>query len=237
MSNIGRNTSGTSTTRVTAEYIWVNNNSLSSKSRTIEIRSLDELEVKNIPKWSHNDMVLTPLNIFNCPFRGQNGILVYCITDNENEKSKKYDSNYFAIQEYYIINPNLMRPYGFTSLVNPDTDLEYVSKVGLDRCYGRKFSDLHYKLCLATGIKMTEMTNSNSPSKWSYKIQNGNLNDLCVHLWMSRYILHRVGESCNVIMSFNPTLDNKYWNSCTLELNIKDSINIHNGNINIYDVC
>jgi len=38
-------------TRVTAEYIWVHDNELYSKSRTIEIRSLDELEIKNLSDW------------------------------------------------------------------------------------------------------------------------------------------------------------------------------------------
>ena len=129
-----------------------------------------------------------------------------------------------------------MRPYGFLTLVNPDATLEYTSGVGLEKCYGRKFTDLHYKLCIACGIKMTELSNSNSPSKWLYTIEATNKNDLCVHLWMSRYILHRVGENCNVIMDTNPDLDNKYWNKCVLNITSNDDQTEHDGGTNIYNV-
>ena len=69
-------------TRVTVEYVWVYENRLYSKSRTLEIRSLDEIEVENIKRWSYKfgeeEVELVPVNVFNCPFRGQNGIIVFC---------------------------------------------------------------------------------------------------------------------------------------------------------------
>ena len=218
----------------------VHNNELFSKSRTIEIRSLDELEVKNMPNWSFMDKdqerSMNPINIFNCPFRGQNGIIVFCKTGDTNIKSKNSNGSYSVAQDYYIINPNLMRPYGFLSLINPDKDLNFVSGVGLQKCYGRKFADLHYKLCLATGIRMTELSCSNSPSKWNYTIEANTKNDLCVHLWMSRYILHRVGENCNVIMNTNPSLDSKHWNECLCVVNLNGVKNEYCGDIDVYNV-
>lgn len=228
-------------TRVSAEYIWIHDNEMYSKTRTIEIQGLEELEVKNISKWSFNslgeELTLTPINIFNCPFRGQNGILVFCKTNNTKLLSKNKSGSYSMSQEYYIINPNLMRPYGFLSLVNPDTGLNYVSGVGLQKCYGRKFADLHYKLCIASGIKISSMTSSNSPSKWEYVVDSTSINDLSAHFWLSRYILHRVGENCNVIMDINPTnLDNRYWNPTKCKLNNNGEITEYNGECDLYNI-
>ena len=206
-------------TRVTAEYVWVYDNRLYSKSRTLEIRSLDEIEVENIKKWSYKfgdkEVELVPVNVFNCPFRGQNGIIVFC---NNVNKSKKMDGPYTASQEYYIINTTSMLPYGFPSQIKPNLENEYRCSIGMERVYGRKIADLHYKLCLSAGVKITEIMNSDRPSKWLFKVEAGSKNDLCVHLWMARYILHRVGESCNVIMDMDPNLNKEYWNDCHLRI-------------------
>jgi len=225
-------------TRVTAEYVWVYNNELYSKSRTLEIRSLDELEVKNLSKWdvkvNSESLVITPINVYNCPFRGQNGILVFCKTDDTRISEKSSSGSYSVLQQYYIINPNLMRPYGFPSLVNPNESLRYSCGVGLQKCYGRKFADLHYKLCLSTGIKMTELNSSNSPSKWEYVVEGNSRNDICSHLWMSRYILHRVGENCNVIMkTCSSELNEEVWNKTLCYINKNGEETEHNGNVDI----
>jgi glutamine synthetase len=226
---------------VSAEYIWVHNNELCSKTRTIQIQGVEELEVKNISKWHYNDgdekITLLPLNIFSCPFRGQNGILVYCKTGNTKLSVKNPQGTYAFSQEYYIINPNTTRPYGFTVHANPSATLNYTSGVGLEKCTGRKFADLHYKLCLVSGISISEMTCSDRPSKWRYTVKTTTPNDLSSHMWMTRYILHRVGENCNVVMDINPQdLTSKYWSAtkCTLTKNGDDTI--HDGDCDVNNI-
>lgn len=225
-------------TRVTAEYIWVHNNNVFSKARTIEIKSIDELEIKNLKKWSHDDIVLKPLNVFNCPFRGQNGILVFCETDETIVKPRNTTDLYSIVQEFYFINPNNMRPHGFPLNVLPNKNVNYSCSVGYHNNFNRKIMDIFYKLCLASGIKLIEMENSKSPSQWKYKIGECTRNDVCAHHWMSKYILHRVGEISNIIIDISDKeFDKGFWNvSKTLLIKNNDKPSTYDANTNFYKV-
>ena len=98
-------------------------------------------------------------------------------------------------------------------------------------------ADLHYKLCIATGINMTELRTSNSPAQWRYTVEGNTRNDLCVHLWLSRYILLRVGEISNVIMDLSSkVLDDKIWypSKCCVDMN--GDVTEYDGSIDLYEV-
>lgn len=216
-------------TRVSAEYIWVHNNELYSKARTIEIKSLDELEINNLKKWHYTDSennkhTLRPLHLFNCPFRGQNGILIFCETDDVLVKSKNTTDVYSMTQEFYVINPNNMRPYGFPLNVNPKLGKNYSNRVGFENTFNRKIVDLFYKLCLASGVTISEISSSKSPSQWRYSINSQSRNNLCLHTWMSRYILHRVGEISNMIIDTSQDVpDTEHWTRSHLYITKNDS--------------
>ena len=231
-------------TRVTAEYIWVHDNTVFSKAKTLEIKTMDELEVKNLHKWhfhdkSGNKHVITPLNVFNCPFRGQNGILIFCESDETNVKSKNTSDLFSIIQEFYILNPNNMRPHGFPVNVLPDTETNYSCSVGYRNNFNRKIMDIFYKLCLASGVKLVEMENSKSPSQWKYKIGECVRNEACVHHWMSKYLLLRVGEISNVIIDLSNTEYDKngIWNVSKSYLLKNDEKEVeHSSDANYYFV-
>jgi glutamine synthetase len=77
----------------------------------------------------------------------------------------------------------------------------------------RTLAEKHYEYCLQAGIKIAGINVEVAPSQWEFQIGPCSCIDAGDHLWVARYILHKLGEEFAVCISFKsgPTS-----NSCTL---------------------
>ncbi len=62
------------------------------------------------------------------------------------------------------------------------------------------------------GINISGINGEVLPSQWEYQVGPCTGIDMGDHLWMSRYIMHRVGEMFNVEVSFDPKPIPGDWN-------------------------
>jgi glutamine synthetase len=226
------------TTKVIAEYIWMDKkNNFRSKSRTLDIRNQSDIEIDNLPKWnyngvlcgqSENNVILTPVAVFMCPFRGQNSILVLCETYKENGEpmSNNYRQNAVKIfndnkeiepmfeleQDYFIINPNNNKPLGFPISGYPEPEGDYFCSIGTLNNFGRKIADLHYKLCLVAGVNIYSISANVAPGQWKFQIGQCNGIEAGDHMMIARYILDRIGELNNVCIDYSEKPVQGNWN-------------------------
>lgn len=244
-------------TKLIAEYVWLDNNQkFRSKSRTLEIKSADDLEIKNLPQWSYDgsstnqassknsEVVLQPVRIFNCPFRGGNNVLILCDTyDHEGEptiSNKRFEANiifedvvdqkpWFGLeQEYFMVDRNTNKPLGFPQHGYPESQGKYYCGVGAGRVFGRKLADLHYQLCLKAGIEIHGINAEVAPGQWEFQIGPCTGIEAGDHLWMARYILERVAELSNIIIEYDPKPLSGDWNGSGCHTNFS-TLNMRRG--------
>jgi glutamine synthetase len=175
-----------------------------------------------------SEIFLKPVALFKNPFRNMSELnldtcynyLVWCdVLDKNNVQLKnsfrqhalntltKYSAEkpWFGLeQEYFIIDPDTNLPLGFKPNTNPEPQGKYYCGVGAKNALGRIVSETHMKYCLYAGIKICGINGEVAPAQWEYQIGPCEGIEAGDHLWVSRYILNRVGESFNYNISYHP---------------------------------
>jgi glutamine synthetase len=173
------------------------------------------------------------------PFRGGDNILVLAATyipgpDGLGEPAKHNNwhacnelmeqstdsAPWFGIeQEYTMFKPDGKTPLGWPENGYPGPQGPYYCSAGANVAFGRQVVEAHYRACLYCGIKISGVNAEVMPGQWEYQvgpclgIEQGN------SLWMSRYILLRVAEECNVVISFDPKPIPGDWNGAGCHTN------------------
>ena len=97
----------------------------------------------------------------------------------------------------------------------------YYCGVGADEVYGRDFVEAHFEACLDAGIQIVGINAEVMPGQWEYQIGGPGAGPLASsdHLWISRWLLYRLGEDIGV----SATLDAKPvpgdWNGAGMHTN------------------
>jgi len=196
----------------------------------------------------HNSEInLQPVAIFDDPFRGYPHVLVLAdcynawddkpaigntraACDEEMKKYKKLDPWFGIEQEYTLMKPGKVGetpkvPLGFNADDSePAPQGPYYCGAGFGLAIGRAVADEHYKLCLAAGIKIAGVNAEVMPGQWEYQIGPCRGIEIGDHMSMGRYIMLRVTESHNCIVSFSPKPMEGDWNGagCHTNFSIKE---------------
>ncbi|KAK8787593.1 hypothetical protein V5799_022631 [Amblyomma americanum] len=80
----------------------------------------------------------------------------------------------------------------------------YFYAVGAENIAGRQVADAHAKACAYAGVKFHGTNAEATISQWEYQIGPLPGVEAGDHLWISRYILQRVAEDFDVVVSFEP---------------------------------
>ncbi|KAL0864741.1 hypothetical protein Bca101_043859 [Brassica carinata] len=98
----------------------------------------------------------------------------------------------------------------------------YVGLLGLyycafvaDKAFGRDIVDAHYKACLYAGLSIGGANGEIMPGQWESQISLTVGVGAGDQLWVARYILERITESCGVIVSFDPKPKDEYFATTT----------------------
>merc|ERR1711874_690788 len=88
----------------------------------------------------------------------------------------------------------------------------YYCAVGAGNVYGRDIVEAHYRACLYAGIRISGTNAEVMPSQWEFQVGPTEGIDMGDDLWVSRYILQRVGEDFGVVVTFDPKPMVGDWN-------------------------
>ncbi|AYV80407.1 MAG: glutamine synthetase [Harvfovirus sp.] len=181
-----------------------------------------------------SDVILKPVSMFLDPFRktlGGGGYLVMCEIFNKDdslhvnnkrrdcaavmsEKKVLEEEPWFGIeQEYILFDRSGKRPYKWVADDDPGLGEQgpYYCGVGADRAFGREIVEKHLEMCLYAGVKICGINGEVMPSQWEYQLGPLAGLEISDQLWISRYILNRLGEMYDISVSFFPK-PLKNWN-------------------------
>jgi|LauGreDrversion4_2_1035121.scaffolds.fasta_scaffold03287_7 glutamine synthetase len=152
--------------------------------------------------------------------------LVLCDTYLPNGKPTEHNHRYNAVQifnqaleeipwfgleqEYFMFDSKTKLPLGFPLNDNAEQGKYYCS-AGTENAFGRKLAEEHLRVCLMAGINICGINAEVAPGQWEFQIGP------CVgieqgdHLWMARYLLHKLSEKYNIVIDFHPKPLIKRW--------------------------
>ena len=224
------------------EYVWLGGTGqdLRCKAKTFDrpINSVDDLEEWNYDgssTWQatteDSEILLRPVALFNDPFRGAPNKLVLCETYHVNGQPTVTNFRHFAAkifanlgehdpwfgieQEYAILTPigtGLTWPLGWPLGNYPKPQGSYYCSVGTRFNKGRDIMEAHYKACLNAGVQIYGTNCEVMPGQWEFQVGTCKGIEVGDHLWMARYLLHRVAEKFNVEVSIDPKPIKGDWN-------------------------
>ncbi|KAE8582265.1 hypothetical protein XENTR_v10020044 [Xenopus tropicalis] len=245
--------------KVMVTYVWKNvpHENLQCKTRTLDY---EPKSIEEIPKWGlafhlqHEDplrdMYLIPVKMFKDPFFWDPNKLVLCEAMKSNgqpadnnlrqsckkvmEMARDYHPWFGMEQEYFLIGANGL-PYGWQEDRCPIQG-PYYCGVGADKVYGRDIVEAHYKACLYAGIKICGTNAEVMPSQWEFQVGPCEGIDMGDHLWMARFILHRVCEDFGVVATLDPKPMTGNWNGAGCHTNYStESMRVEGGLKHIED--
>jgi len=231
--------------KIQAMYIWIDGTgeSLRSKTRTLDFKPKTP---KELPIWnfdgsstgqaegSNSDVYLYPVAIYPDPMRRGDNILVLCETFKYNKTpadtnqrkhclevmEKAADQHpWFGLEQEYTLLDNDRHPLGWPKNGYPGPQGRYYCGVGAQNTYGRDILEAHYRACLYAGIKISGTNAESMPAQWEFQIGPSEGIKAGDDLWVARYLLHRIAEDFNVVVSLDPKPMKGQWNGAGLHCN------------------
>uniref|UniRef100_A0A8C5Q403 Glutamine synthetase n=1 Tax=Leptobrachium leishanense TaxID=445787 RepID=A0A8C5Q403_9ANUR len=214
---------------VQVTYVWIDGTGerLRCKKKTLDY---EPKSVEEIPEWNFNGfgtrqsdiskcaMYLVPVAMFSDPFTLDPNKLVLCEVLKSNREPAETNLRqtckkvmdlardhrpWFGMEQEYVLLGIDGRPYGW-----PKKDLQpdgiFYCSIGTDRVFGRDIIECNYKACLYAGIKICGSNGESVPSQWEFQVGPCEGIDVSDHLWMARFILHRICEDFGAVVTFDP---------------------------------
>jgi glutamine synthetase len=173
--------------------------------------------------------------MFPDPFRGGDNILVLCETWDPDGSPNKFNYRHecsrlmeahskhkpwFGLEQEYTLLGTDGRPYGWPKGGFPGPQGPYYCGVGTGKVYCRDIVEAHYKACLYAGIKIAGVNAEVMPAQWEYQVGPCEGIEMGDHLWVSRWLLHRVAEEFGASITFAPKPIPGDWNGAGLHTNV-----------------
>jgi glutamine synthetase len=226
-----------------AEYIWIDGTRPSAllRSKTKILADGAEPSIWGFDGSSTNqaeghasDRVLKP--VFTCPdpVRGGDDVLVLCEVENIDftphesntraatvEVAERFAAQeaWFGIeQEYTMFDGD--RPLGFPEGGGfPGPQGPYYCGVGASNIVGREIVEKHLDYCLAAGLAISGINAEVMPGQWEFQVGPVGPVEAADHLWVARWLLHRVAEDFGVSISFGAKPVKGDWNGAGAHTN------------------
>jgi glutamine synthetase len=230
-----------------AEYIWIDGTEptplLRSKTKIIKdgeapgIWGFDGSST-NQAEGHDSDCVLQPVCVVPDPIRKGDNKLVLAevlLTDmtphptNTRAKLREtYDKfkdqdPWFGIEQEYTLFKGA-RPLGFPEHGGyPGPQGPYYCGVGSDDIYGRPLVEAHMTACLEAGLLISGINAEVMPGQWEFQIGAGDPLTVSDHLWIGRWLLHRLGEEFDISVTLDPKPARGDWNGAGAHTNFSTS--------------
>ncbi|MCA9508840.1 MAG: glutamine synthetase beta-grasp domain-containing protein, partial [Myxococcales bacterium] len=172
-----------------------------------------------------SDLILKPVNFVDDPIRGPGNYLVMCevftmdgepVASNTRALLRKQIEACSADldpwigfeQEYTFFQDG--RPLGWPKTGYPEPQGPYYCGVGKGRVFGRQIVEEHMVSCMEAGLMLFGINAEVMPSQWEFQIgyrgESGETADPLTcsdHLWIGRWLLLRIAEDYDVVVSFD----------------------------------
>jgi len=230
-----------------AEYVWIDAvGGVRSKSRTLTSVPEGGFKPEDLPVWNfdgssteqapgdNSDVYLRPVAVFPDPFRGVPNILVLSecwMSDgtpnkfnHRHEAAKLMETHaehepWFGLEQEYTLFDMNDKPYGWPKGGFPAPQGPYYCGVGAGKVVCRDIVEAHYKACLYSGIKISGTNAEVMPAQWEFQVGPCTGIEMGDHLWMARFLLHRVAEEFGAKVSVHPKPIPGDWNGAGLHSN------------------
>jgi glutamine synthetase len=204
-------------------------------------------DVSQLPEWNFDgsstgqapgddsDVYIRPCAIFPDPIRRGDNILVLCETwdpdgspnkfNYRHEAARLMEANkehhfWFGLEQEYTLLGEDDRPYGWPRNGFPGPQGPYYCGVGAGRVYCRDIVEAHYKACMYAGINISGINAEVMPAQWEYQVGPCEGIELGDHLWMSRFLLARIGEEFGAKVTYSAKPIPGDWNGAGLHTNV-----------------
>lgn len=167
-----------------------------------------------------SELYIVPVALFKDPFLKGRNKLVLCEVINSDERpnetntrhhckktmeAAKDEEPWFGIEQEYVLLEQNGVPIGWPKQSHSLKRCQsYFYAVGSENVAGRQVADAHVKACSYAGVKLYGSNAEVVISQWEYQIGPLPGVEAGDHLWISRYILQRVAEDFDVVVSFEP---------------------------------
>ncbi|KAJ0057771.1 hypothetical protein NL108_017682, partial [Boleophthalmus pectinirostris] len=184
---------------------------------------------------SNSDMYLIPVAMFRDPFTLDPNKLVLCevlkynrLPAETNHRARcrkimeqvKDEMIWFGMEQEYTLYGTDGHPFGWPKNGYPKPQGPYYCGVGAGCAYGRDIVECHYKACLYAGVNIYGTNAEVMPSQWEFQIGPCEGLDMGDHLWMARFLLHRVCEDFGVVSTLDPKPMMGNWNGAGCHTNV-----------------
>lgn len=122
-------------------------------------------------------------------------------------------------QEYTLFNADGITPLGWPKGGFPAPQGQYYCSAGAENAFGRDVAEAHLAACLHAGVQVSGINAEVMPGQWEYQVGPCLGIDAGDHLIISRYLLMRVCEKLNVVVSFHPKPIRGDWNGAGCHTN------------------
>ncbi|MCY4644639.1 MAG: glutamine synthetase beta-grasp domain-containing protein [Bacteriovoracales bacterium] len=131
-------------------------------------------------------------------------------------------------QEYTFFTGELESekwPMGWPKGGYPSPQGPFYCGIGAGRVYGRHIVEEHSKACEAAGLNIYGVNAEVMPSQWEFQIGYRGEDEpsdpltMSDHLWVARYLLHRIAEKYGVSVSFSNKPVRGDWNGAGMHTN------------------
>ncbi|KAM4549128.1 LOW QUALITY PROTEIN: glutamine synthetase [Odontesthes bonariensis] len=140
-----------------------------------------------------------------------------CKTRTHEKRNVKHPYPWFGMEQEYTVLGTVGHPFGWPSNGFPGPQGPYYCGVGADKAYG-DIVESHYKACLYAGVQICGTNAEVMPAQWKFQVgpcEGINMG----HLWVARFILHRICEDFGVMVSFDPEPISGNWNGAGCHTN------------------
>jgi glutamine synthetase len=131
-------------------------------------------------------------------------------------------------QQYMLMRDG--RALGLPNDGYPAAQESHYCNVGAGRVFGRDIAETHARLCEAAGLMICGLNAEVLPGQWEFQIgyrdrraEVPSLLNASDHLWLARYLLHRVAERAGVQVSFQCNPVEGEWRGSSLHANFSSA--------------
>jgi glutamine synthetase len=110
-------------------------------------------------------------------------------------------------------------PLGWPKNGFPAPQGPYYCSVGSNYSFGRQIAEAHYRACLYAGLDISGINAEVMPGQWEFQVGPCTGIDSGDQLWLARFILTRIAEDFNVVVSFEPKPIKGDWNGAGAHTN------------------
>jgi glutamine synthetase len=188
-----------------------------------------------------SDLVLKPVTFVLDPLRQGKNYLVLCevfhrdghpVQSNTRsllrnvleESAESLDIWLGFEQEYTLFRKG--RPLGWPKSGYPKPQGPFYCSVGADRSFGRPIVEEHMNLCLDAELLLFGINAEVMPSQWEFQIGYRGFSEevadpltVSDQLWLARFLLERVAENYDVVVSFDNKPVKGDWNGAGAHTN------------------